>query len=51
MATSQVVLNNSEMQFLINVGKLVLGRQEYQKFGFQRGESEMFVRHVSGEVK
>ena len=50
MATSQAVLNNSEIKLLLNAGKAVLGRKDYNKLDFQHGKAEMLIRHISGGV-
>ena len=51
MATSQAVLNNSEIKLLLNEGTAVLGRKDYHELDFQYGEVEMLIRHISGGVK
>lgn len=51
VAASQIVLNSGEIKSLLNAIEVVLKRQEYQKLCFECCEFEMFIRHLSRDVK
>jgi hypothetical protein len=43
VATSQVVLNNVEMELLLNRGEIILEWWKYQELSFEWSEEEMFI--------
>jgi hypothetical protein len=43
VATSQVVLNNVEMELLLNRGEFILEWWKYQELSFEWSEEEMFI--------